>query len=330
MNAITTNKVALELVPLETRSAAEIFRDRATLDDVLAKIKAATHPEEVPDTDTAEGRQRIKSLAYKVSRSKVALDDAGKELVAGIKAQAATIDELRRTAREQLDTLRDAVRAPLDAWEAEQARIEQEAIEQARREREAEEAARLAEEQRRREELERRERELAEREAAIRKAEQEAREREEAAAKAEADRIAAEQAEAERLEREAIIRQEAAEQAEREARERIERAEREAEEARRREQEAAQRAAEEQAAAVRAAEERVRQEAEERERERLADEERQRLEALALAQRVAHRRKVMREAAAGLAKETGIGKEAALAIVTAIASGNVPHVSVQF
>lgn len=195
MNDMTTARVALELVPLEQRSAAEIFRDKTTLADVLAKIKAATNPDEVPDTSTAEGRARIKSLAYKVSRSKVALDDAGKDLVAGIKAQAATIDELRRTAREELDTLRDFVRAPLDAWEAEQDRIEQEAIEQARREREAEEARKAAEEQARREELERREAELRAREEALARAEREAREREEAAAQAERDRIAAEQAE---------------------------------------------------------------------------------------------------------------------------------------
>lgn len=329
MNDMTAAKVSLELVPLEQRSAAEIFRDRATLADVLAKIKAATN--EVPDADTAEGRARIKSLAYKVSRSKVALDEAGKDLVAGIKAQAATIDELRRTAREELDTLRDNVRAPLDAWEAEQTRIEQVAIEQARREREAEEARKAAEEQARREELERREAELRAREEALARAEREAREREEAAAQAERDRIAAEQAERERQEREARIAQEAREQAERDAAERVRKAEQDAADARQREQEAAERAEREQAEAVRVAEERAQQEAAQRERDRQAAAQAELDAAAARAAKTRHRNRITREAIASLVIACpGLDERGAAEVVGAIANGNVDHLEVRW
>jgi colicin import membrane protein len=76
------------------------------------------------DISTEEGREAVKSLAYKVARSKTALDDMGKELVAGIKAQAATIDAERRIIRDRLDALKNEVRDPLTAWEdAEEKRV---------------------------------------------------------------------------------------------------------------------------------------------------------------------------------------------------------------
>lgn len=78
----------------------------------------------VCDISTKDGREAVKALAYKVARSKTALDDMGKELVAGIKAQAATIDADRRTIRDRFDALRDEVRNPLTAWEeAETSRV---------------------------------------------------------------------------------------------------------------------------------------------------------------------------------------------------------------
>ena len=54
------------------------------------------------------------------------------------------VDASRKKARDYLDALRDEVRAPLDAWESEEARKEQEAIDAARLRREAEEAEKAA------------------------------------------------------------------------------------------------------------------------------------------------------------------------------------------
>ncbi|MCM8734621.1 hypothetical protein M5E06_10485 [Azospirillum sp. A1-3] len=73
------------------------------------------------DISTAKGRKEVASLAYKVARSKTALDDMGKALVADIKAQASAIDADRRTVRDRLDKLRDEVRKPLDEFEAAEA-----------------------------------------------------------------------------------------------------------------------------------------------------------------------------------------------------------------
>lgn len=71
----------------------------------------------VPDVTTKKGRDAIASQAYKVSKSKTAVDNHGKDLVAGIKAQAAVIDRDRKAWRDQCDALRDEIRKPLDDWE---------------------------------------------------------------------------------------------------------------------------------------------------------------------------------------------------------------------
>jgi septal ring factor EnvC (AmiA/AmiB activator) len=76
------------------------------------------------DISTANGRKAIASIAHKVARSKTALDEMGKDLVAEWKKKAATIDAERRTIRDRLDALKDEVRKPLTDWEdAEKARI---------------------------------------------------------------------------------------------------------------------------------------------------------------------------------------------------------------
>lgn len=69
------------------------------------------------DISTAGGRAAITSLAHKVARSKTALDEMGKTLVADWKAQSAAVDAERRTIRETLDALKDEVRKPLTDWE---------------------------------------------------------------------------------------------------------------------------------------------------------------------------------------------------------------------
>ena len=79
---------------------------------------------EVYDITTEDGRERIKSVAYKIARSKTTLDEIGKEHVADIKAKSAAIDKERKTIRDRLDALKEEVRGPLTAWEdAEEKRV---------------------------------------------------------------------------------------------------------------------------------------------------------------------------------------------------------------
>lgn len=113
---------ALVSVDIETLTPATVFAPGG-IDAIVSKIEAEVRAEAF-DVTTLQGRDRIKSVAYKVARSKTALDDMGKELVADIKKQAGAIDADRRTARDRLDALKDEVRGPLTAWEqAEERRI---------------------------------------------------------------------------------------------------------------------------------------------------------------------------------------------------------------
>lgn len=308
------------LIPLESVNAVEIFTGKS-LDELLERIRQETVTL-VPDVSTDKGRKEIASLAYKVARSKTTIDEAGKMLVAEWKRQSAEVDNARKKARDYLDALKDEVRKPLTDWEAEQERIKQAAIEAERRAIEQAEAERRAE-------LQRKEEELRAREEAIAKAEAEA--------KAKAD---AERAEKQRQEREERIRKEAAERAEREAAEAVARAEREAAEAKERERiaaeraerervEAEQRAEREKAEAIRQAELRAKQEAEDRERERVAEEARVKAEE---ARRAADRehRKTINLAAVAAFEKNGISAEMAKQVITLIASGQIPAVTIKY
>lgn len=96
---------------------AAMFRKDGGLDPIIAKLESAVKAH-VPDVTTKKGRDAIKSLAYNVSRSKTALDDAGKQLNEEARSQIAVVDAARRKIRERLDALRDEARKPLDDWEA--------------------------------------------------------------------------------------------------------------------------------------------------------------------------------------------------------------------
>ena len=69
------------------------------------------------DVTTSDNRGRIAALAYKVARTKTAIDEAGKRLVEPMKAQAKQIDEERKRARDFLDALKEQVRKPLTDYE---------------------------------------------------------------------------------------------------------------------------------------------------------------------------------------------------------------------
>lgn len=88
------------------------------LDQLFQSIKNSVEGL-VFDMNTEKGRKECASVAYAISRSKTAVDDYGKELVSGIKAQAKLIDQIRKPFRDQCDELRDSIRAPLNAYEEE-------------------------------------------------------------------------------------------------------------------------------------------------------------------------------------------------------------------
>ena len=113
-----------DLVVIEKQNAMAVFTTKEQLDPIIEEIEKEARSL-VPDVSTRKGRDAIASMAHKVARSKTYIDNAGKDLVAELKALPKQIDESRRIVRERLDALKDEVRKPLTDWEnAESARKE--------------------------------------------------------------------------------------------------------------------------------------------------------------------------------------------------------------
>lgn len=107
--------------PKET--ALQVYSATKGLDPYLDKIRAEIDGF-TPDVSTKKGRESIASIAYKVARSKKALDNVGKDLVAELKEVPKKIDAERKRMRDLLEAWQEEVRRPLTEWEqAEEARV---------------------------------------------------------------------------------------------------------------------------------------------------------------------------------------------------------------
>lgn len=127
MNAVAQieREEATDIVALVDANPVMVLTDREKFNQFYAQMKAEAD-KLVPDTTTEKGRKAIASMAYKVARTKTAIDDAGKKLNEEARARINAVDESRREIRQQLDDLRDEVRKPLTAWEsAEEKRVEE-------------------------------------------------------------------------------------------------------------------------------------------------------------------------------------------------------------
>jgi hypothetical protein len=76
---------------------------------------------EVPDLSTKKGRDRVASLAAKVSKSKVAVEKPGREYLKRLKEMPKVVEAELRGFVTDMDALRDEVRKPLTDWEAAEA-----------------------------------------------------------------------------------------------------------------------------------------------------------------------------------------------------------------
>ncbi|WP_154928520.1 hypothetical protein [Klebsiella michiganensis] len=330
----------MDLVVIEKKNAMAVFTNNDQLDPLIEAIEKEARSL-VPDVTTKKGRDAIASMAHKVARSKTYIDNAGKDLVAELKALPKQIDESRRVVRERLDALKDEVRRPLTEWEAEQERIKAEEAMNAlhaealvmnenidlqraiqyeadhemallmNKDFDREQAEKKAEAERQRiareEEIKRQAEEKAKREAA----EKAQREIDAAAAREREAILAKERAERERIE--------AQQRAEREQREAAERAEREKQAA----VEAERRKAQEEA-------DRIRREAERREQDRLAEEKRKADEQARREADVKHRKFVGTEIVKALLANTSLTRDQAIEVLTAIKDGNIPHTGISY
>lgn len=330
----------MDLVVIEKKNAMAVFTNNDQLDPLIEAIEKEARSL-VPDVTTKKGRDAIASMAHKVARSKTYIDNAGKDLVAELKALPKQIDESRRVVRERLDALKDEVRRPLTEWEAEQERIKAEEAMNALHaealemnikfdqelaakfeadhemallmdkdiDRERADKAAEAERQRiaREEEIKRQ---------AEEKAKREAEEKHRAEMEASARREAEERAAKERAERERIEAQQRAE------RDRIA-AEQKAEADKQAAIDAERRKAQEEA-------DRIRREAEQREQARLAEEKRKADEQERREADVKHRKTVGTEIVKALLANTSLSRDQAIEVLTAIKDGNIPHTGISY
>ncbi|MCP6285012.1 hypothetical protein NL472_21970 [Klebsiella pneumoniae] len=319
----------MDLVVIEKKNAMAVFTNNDQLDPLIEAIEKEARSL-VPDVTTKKGRDAIASMAHKVARSKTYIDNAGKDLVAELKALPKQIDESRRVVRERLDALKDEVRRPLTEWEAEQERIK------------AEEAmnALHAEALAMNEEFDRQMAARIESDHEMALLMNDAFDREQADKAAEADR--------QRIAHEEEIKRQAEEKAKREAAEQAQREidaaaarEREAilakERAEREQREAAERAELEKQAAVEAERrkaqeeaDRIRREAEQREQARLAEEKRKADEQARREADVKHRKAVGVEVVKALMANTSLTRDQAIEVLTAVKDGRIPHTGISY
>lgn len=110
-------------VPLK-QDALHVFTTEGAIDPLLKMVRDKIDAFN-GDATTASGRKAIKSMAHKVSQSKVALEEVGKQLADEQKEIPKKIDATRKRIKETLDKWRDEVRAPADEWDAkEEARVD--------------------------------------------------------------------------------------------------------------------------------------------------------------------------------------------------------------
>lgn len=101
-----------------------VLLDEGRRDKFFEAIKAEVSSH-VPDVSTAKGRDAIKALAFKVTKTKTAIDNAGKKLKEEAQKTVQTVDAARRASKQMLEPLAVEVRAPLTDWETrEELRIE--------------------------------------------------------------------------------------------------------------------------------------------------------------------------------------------------------------
>ncbi|HCT4909146.1 hypothetical protein [Klebsiella pneumoniae] len=319
----------MDLVVIEKKNAMAVFTNNDQLDPLIEAIEKEARSL-VPDVTTKKGRDAIASMAHKVARSKTYIDNAGKDLVAELKALPKQIDESRRVVRERLDALKDEVRRPLTEWEAEQERIKAEEAMNAlhvealamNEDFDRQMAARIESDH----EMALLMNDAFDREQADKAAEAE---RQRIAHEEEIKRLAAAAAAREVEQRAQREREEAAHreavlkaQAEQAERDRIA-AEQKAEADKKAAVEAERRKAQEEA-------DRIRREAEQREQARLAEEKRKADEQARREADVKHRKAVGTEIVKALLANTSLTRDQAIEVLTAVKDGRIPHTGISY
>lgn len=104
-----------ELIKSETINES-IFKDDESIDSIINTVESLCKNYKY-DIDSKKGRKDIASFAMKIAKTKTAIDEVGKVMVAGAKQEIKKIDNKRKQARDSLDELKVTFRQPLTEYE---------------------------------------------------------------------------------------------------------------------------------------------------------------------------------------------------------------------
>lgn len=120
---MSANQLAVTIDDISEANAPAIYV-KDGLKPFLQAVKEEVSSQ-VPDLKTAKGRERIASLAAKVSKSKVAVEKPGREYLKRLKEMPKAVEAELKAFVDAMDALRDETRKPLTEWQAaEDARVE--------------------------------------------------------------------------------------------------------------------------------------------------------------------------------------------------------------
>lgn len=113
-----------DIVATVEANPVSVLTDETLYSAFYRHVKAEVEAFE-PNLATVSSRKEIASLAYKVTRTKTAIDNAGKALNEEARAKINVVDAQRRKVRDDFDALAELARKPLTDWEKqEEARVE--------------------------------------------------------------------------------------------------------------------------------------------------------------------------------------------------------------
>lgn len=111
---------SVELMVVNAQNAVQIFTGgglAGLLDGIEQQVRAIKL-----DPSTPGGREEIRSVAYKISRTKTALDAEGKKLTEEWRQATARVNAERKKSAERLEALQEEVRKPLTDFEGKEQR----------------------------------------------------------------------------------------------------------------------------------------------------------------------------------------------------------------
>lgn len=127
MNAETKIEPAgsTDIVTIVSQNPGIVLLDREKFNQFYERMKAETD-KLVPDTSTKKGRDEITAMAFKVTRTKTAIEKERLRLTEEWRSKTKVVNDAGREIKESLEALADEVRRPVTEWEeVDNARIRQ-------------------------------------------------------------------------------------------------------------------------------------------------------------------------------------------------------------